>query len=230
MRAEPEPHRCHVVVAEKAHVVLASRIAEPLHLLVNNVGVLINDRQETPERLELTFATNLCGHFLLTNLLLDKLIASTPSRIVNVSSGGMYTQRINVDDLQSTKGNYNGSIAYACTKRGQVILTEMWADRLRDTGVTVHAMHPGWAATAGVKQSLPAFYRVTKPLLRTAEQGADTIVWLCASDEAAETSGMFWHDRQPRPTHRMRGTQETQDERARLWSELSVLSGWVDDA
>lgn len=209
---------------------LAQRIVSPIHLLVNNAGVLVNERQVTREGLELTLATNLVGHFLLTNMLLDKLIASAPARIVNVSSGGMYTQRIKVDDLHSERGDYNGPVTYSRTKRGQVILTEMWAERLKDHGVVVHAMHPGWAATPGVERSLPGFYRVTKPLLRTAAQGADTIVWLCAAEEAALSTGLFWHDRQPRPVHRLRRTRETKEDRAQLWSALCSLSGWEDDA
>ena len=147
-----------------------------------------------------------------------------PARIINVSSGGMYTQKIRVDDLQWRLQPYDGTRAYARTKRGQVILTELWADRLEDRGIVVHSMHPGWAATPGVADSLPAFYRVTRPLLRTAEEGADTIVWLCASDEAAETTGLFWHDRRPRPTHRARGTRATDQERAALWEALEELT------
>jgi NAD(P)-dependent dehydrogenase (short-subunit alcohol dehydrogenase family) len=200
---------------------LATRIEPPIHLLVNNAGVLLPRREETPEGLERTFATNLLGHFLLTNLLVDKLEA--PARIINVSSGGMYTQRIRVDDLQMQKRRYDGTIAYAQTKRAQVILTELWAERFRDRGIVVHSMHPGWAATPGVSASLPRFYKVTKPLLRTPEEGADTIVWLCASEEAGRTTGSFWHDRRARPTHRSRGTRETEAERTALWEALEGM-------
>ena len=200
---------------------LAARIESPIHLLVNNAGVLVGAREETAEGLERTFATNLLGHFLLTNLLADKL--EPPARIINVSSGGMCTQRIRVDDLQMEKRPYDGTIAYAQTKRAQVILTELWAERFADRGIVVHSMHPGWAATPGVSESLPRFYKVTKPLLRTPEQGADTIVWLCASPEAQETTGSFWHDRRPRPTHRIRKTRATEAERRALWATLEGM-------
>jgi NAD(P)-dependent dehydrogenase (short-subunit alcohol dehydrogenase family) len=203
---------------------LARRIDPPVHLLVNNAGVLLPHRTETDEGLETTLATNLLGQFLLTNLLIDKL--EPPARIINVSSGGMYTQRIRVDDLQMKRGRYDGAVAYARTKRGQVILTELWAQALRGQGIVVHSMHPGWADTPGVSESLPKFYRLTKPLLRTPAQGADTIVWLCASDEAARSSGRFWHDRRPRATHRLRSTRETDAERAALWERLAELAGW----
>jgi NAD(P)-dependent dehydrogenase (short-subunit alcohol dehydrogenase family) len=190
--------------------------------LVNNAGVLLPEREETQEGLEKTFATNLLGHFVLTNLLIEKLEA--PARIINVSSGGMYSQRIRVDDLQMERGAYDGTVAYARTKRGQVILTELWAESLRSRGIVVHSMHPGWADTPGVSGSLPRFYKLTKPLLRTPEQGADTIVWLCASDEAARSTGQFWHDRRPRPPHRFRRTRETESERTLLWERLTKLS------
>jgi len=200
---------------------LADRLEAPIHLLVNNAGVLLPTRERTEEGLERTFATNLLGHFLLTNLLSDRLEA--PARIINVSSGGMYTQRVRPDDLQMEKTRYDGAVAYARTKRAQVILTELWAERLRDRGIVVHSMHPGWAATPGVSESLPRFYKVTRPLLRTAEEGADTIVWLCASEEAGRTTGLFWHDRRPRPTHRLEATRETPKEREALWSALEGM-------
>lgn len=203
---------------------LAASLDAPLHLLINNAGVLLPERRETSEGIETTLATNLLGHFLLTNLLLDKL--QPPARIINVSSGGMYSQRIRVDDLQMKQGRYDGAVAYARTKRGQVILTELWARALEKRGIVVHSMHPGWADTPGVSESLPLFHKVTKPLLRTPAEGAETIVWLAASEEAGRSTGQFWHDRRPRPTHRLRGTRETEAERRMLWQRLSELSHW----
>ncbi len=196
-----------------------------IHVLINNAGALITERLETSEGNELTLATNLLGPFLLTNLLIPRLEASAPARIINVSSGGMYTQRIRVDDLQSEKDEYKGSTAYARAKRGLVILTEMWAEQLAGRGIVVHAMHPGWVDTPGIERSLPTFRRLIKPLLRTPEQGADTVVWLAASDEAATATGLFWLDRRPRPTHRLKRTLETSEERRQLWNALEDLAG-----
>lgn len=207
---------------------LASRILEgeqSVDVLINNVGVLLPERQETEEGLEMTLATNLAGHMLLTHRLLPRLAESSPSRIINVSSGGMYAERIRADDLEFQHGEYRGASAYARTKRGQVILTEMWASRLEESGVVVHAMHPGWAKTAGVATSLPTFNRLMRPLLRTAEQGADTIVWLAAADEPATKSGCFWFDRQPAPTHLTDSTRETVDDRRTLFEGLERLTG-----
>jgi NAD(P)-dependent dehydrogenase (short-subunit alcohol dehydrogenase family) len=200
-----------------------------IDVLVNNAGVLLPERRETPAGLEVTFATNVLGPFLLTNLLLGRLRESAPSRVITVSSGGMYTAKLDVDDLQTEHRDYDGPDAYARTKRAEVILTELWADRLRGTGVAVHAMHPGWADTPGVETSLPRFHRITRPLLRTPEQGADTIVWLGAADEPAASTGGFWHDRRVRPTHRVPWTKETREDRARLWAACAELSGWTEE-
>lgn len=196
-----------------------------LDVLINNVGVLLPERVETAEGIEKTLAVDLAGHFVLTNELIPMLVESAPSRIINVTSGGMYSQRIRPDDLQFETGNYTGTAAYARAKRGQVILTEMWAERLRGKGVVVHAMHPGWAGTEGVATSLPTFNLVMKPLLRTPEQGADTIVWLAAAEDAARSTGRLWFDRSQVPKHMTESTKESQQDRENLWSQLVELTG-----
>ena len=200
-----------------------------LDVLVNNAGVLTRDRQLSADGIELTLATNVVGPFLLTELLLPSLRACAPSRVINVSSGGMYAQKLDVDDLQSAHGTFEGATAYAKTKRAEVVLTELAADRLAGTGVTVHAMHPGWVDTPGLRSSLPRFYRTVRPLLRTPEEGADTIVWLGAATEPAARPGAFWHDRMSRPTHLLPGTRETEAERQRLWDACVALSARTTD-
>jgi hypothetical protein len=85
-------------------------------------------------------------------------------------------------------------------------------------------MHPGWVDTPGLESSLPRFYGVTKPLLRTPREGAETILWLGAAPEPATSSGGFWHDRRERPTHRVPWTKETLAERERLWAECERLT------
>ena len=135
----------------------------------------------------------------------------------------MYSQKIQVGDLQSKYGKYSGSVAYARAKRGLMILTEVWAARWRADGITVNAMHPGWADTPGVEQSLPTFYKITQPLLRSPQEGADTIVWLAASTEAGKVSGKFWLDREQHPSHIFKRTQETLVEREQLLTVLAEL-------
>jgi NAD(P)-dependent dehydrogenase (short-subunit alcohol dehydrogenase family) len=198
--------------------------ASRLDVLVNNAGVMTQERALSADGIELTLATNVVGPFALTNLLIALLQESAPARIINVSSGGMYTQKLKVEDLQSEHGQFDGPTVYARAKRAQVILTEIWAQQLAGTGVVVHAMHPGWADTPGVRSSLPRFYRATRPLLRTPAQGADTIVWLGAAAEPGRSSGRFWHDRRQRPTHLLPWTRETRQERERLLAECVRLS------
>jgi NAD(P)-dependent dehydrogenase (short-subunit alcohol dehydrogenase family) len=195
-----------------------------IDVLVNNVGVLFPERQVTSEGIEATLATNLAGHFLLTNLLVPKLLLSTPSRVINISSGGMYTTRIRPDQLEAPEEGYKGSVAYAMTKRGQVILTEMCAERMKGSGVVFQCMHPGWAKTEGVATSLPTFNTLLKPLLRTPAQGADTIAWLAAAKEPGESTGGFWFDRSPAPTHLTSSTVETEEDRESLWKHLVELT------
>jgi NAD(P)-dependent dehydrogenase (short-subunit alcohol dehydrogenase family) len=215
-------------VRKLAHRLLAKEAR--IHVLVNNAGVLLNRRTTTAEGNEATLATNLLAPYLLTQTLLPRLRESAPSRIINVSSGGMYATALALDDLQYEGSAYDGTRAYARTKRALVTLSEVWAAQLQGSGVVVHAMHPGWADTPGVASSLPAFRTITRRLLRTAEQGADTITWLAASPEAAKVSGMFWLDREPHTTHVLPGTDPSPRERQQLWDALAALTGWKQEA
>jgi NAD(P)-dependent dehydrogenase (short-subunit alcohol dehydrogenase family) len=196
--------------------------------LVNNAGALINPREETAEGLEKSFALLLLSPYVLTqhlHPLLKKAAAQRGvGRVVNVLSGGMYTQKIHVDDLQSTQGTYSGSVAYARAKRGLMILTEEWARRWARDGIVVNAMHPGWADTPGVVEALPQFHRLTESLLRTPEEGADTIFWLAAATEAGKISGEFWLDRRPHAKHVLPGTRETPAERRKLLQALAEFT------
>ncbi len=196
---------------------------EPIDMLINNAGALFNPRQQTAEGFEKSFALLLLSPYILTERLHPLLQKAESPRIVNVLSGGMYSQKIKVNDLQSQRGSYSGSVAYARAKRGLMILTEEWAEIWGDSGIVVNAMHPGWADTPGVETALPGFYRVTKRLLRTPEEGADTAVWLAASTEAARVSGKFWLDREQHPSHLSGRTQETADERHQLLKTLEEL-------
>ncbi len=179
----------------------------PIHVLINNAGALFNQRSVSPEGLELSFATLLLGPFVLTEKLHPLLKKAGKSRVINVSSGGMYTQALALDDMEFEKEDYNGDKAFARAKRGLVDMTAVWAERWRDDGITVHAMHPGWADTPGTSQAMPRFYDWAKAWLRTPEQGADTVTWLAASREATETSGLFWLDRTPHSTSMIPGTR-----------------------
>nr|WP_320014724.1 SDR family NAD(P)-dependent oxidoreductase [uncultured Desulfobacter sp.] len=194
-----------------------------IDILINNAGALFNERKNTPEGLEQTFATDLLGVFLLTQYLKDVLAASESPRIINVSSGGMYTQKIEVNDLENSQGQYNGAKAYARAKRGVLILTQIWAEQFKTHGIRVNAMHPGWVDTPGIERSLPGFHQRVKRILRTPEQGADTIVWLAASKRAGQYTGLFWLDRRPHETVIFPGTCESAQERQILWVKLNAF-------
>lgn len=198
---------------------------QKIHILVNNAAVLPLERTLTSEGLETAFATDLLSPFLLTELLLPRLQASAPARVINVLSGGMYFSGVDIEDLQNAKGDYDGSRAYARAKRGLMILTELWSEQLRHSGVVVNAMHPGWADTPGVQTSLPAFHKITRAVLRTPEEGADTIVWLAAAPEAGRVSGKFWLDREPHLSVLFPGTGGDTEQRDGLVKELKRLTG-----
>jgi NAD(P)-dependent dehydrogenase (short-subunit alcohol dehydrogenase family) len=213
-------------VADLASVRAFARRFEPerVDALVHNAGVLPAAREETADGIELTLATHVVGPFLLTALLQPRLERAPSARVVWVSSGGMYTQRLSLDDVRWTRRPYDGVAAYAQTKRAQVALARTWAEHLADTRVTVSAMHPGWADTPGVRGSLPRFFRVMRTRLRTPDEGADTIVWLAASPRAAGRSGLFWFDREPVSPYLLPGTRESADDRRALWELCERLT------
>jgi NAD(P)-dependent dehydrogenase (short-subunit alcohol dehydrogenase family) len=189
-----------------------------LDVLVNNAGVMPDERSHSVDGHELMFATHVLAPFALTSWLQELLVASAPARVINVSSGGMYAQRLPAEDPESEHTGYGPKKLYARTKREQIVITELWAQRLRTSGVVVHAMHPGWVDTKGVRDWLPVFRALTRPIIRDSDQGADTIVWLGAAQEPLRSSGLFWHDRRPRPTHyRLGAGAETEAEREKLW-------------
>jgi dehydrogenase/reductase SDR family protein 12 len=196
-----------------------------IDVLINNAGALFNHYRQTAEGIEMTMATDLVSPYLLTRLLLPSLKAAKAARIINVASGGMYTQGIRADALDAGGASHHGPTAYARAKRGLVILTGWWASELAASGISVHAMHPGWVDTPGLEKSLPAFHRQLSPLLRTPAQGADTIVWLAAAPDAHRASGQFWLDRKIRATHVFGHTRSSSRDNRELITVLDELSG-----
>ncbi len=195
--------------------------AERVHVLVQNAGVLVHQRIETRRGLELTFATNVVGPFLLTQLLAPRLAAAGDARVVFVSSGGMLTQKLDLDALTSRRAAkpFDGTVVYAQTKRAEVVIAERFAERLRSSGVFVASMHPGWVDTRSLATALPAFHRATRRLLRSAEQGADTMLWLSACPRLSlADSGRFWFDRAPRRTHVLPFSKDDPTAADALWS------------
>jgi NAD(P)-dependent dehydrogenase (short-subunit alcohol dehydrogenase family) len=196
-----------------------------LDVLIHNAGALLNTRQVSPQGIEQTIASHVVGPFLMTTLLLPLM---NGGRVVTVSSGGMYSSGLPVFDkgetLEMPAHKYGGSKQYAIAKRAQVTLTEMWATRVPQTEFV--SMHPGWADTPGVQESIPGFRRVTAPILRTASEGADTIAWLAAVSPLPGRNGTFWSDREIRPTHKTPQSKklDTESNRLALWQLVENLS------
>lgn len=221
---------------------LAQRLGStPVAALVHNAGALLPERRLTAAGLEVTWATHVVGPFLLTRLLLPNLRAAGAARVVFVTSGGMYTQRLDLADLAWAERDFDGTAAYAQAKRAQVALTGQWAERLAGAGetgepeagagvVTVNAMHPGWADTPGVRQALPRFWRFTRDRLRTPRQGADTIVWLVAAARLAGANGGLYFDRRRVPEHLLPWTRDSAEERRELWRLCCAQAGVADEA
>jgi len=198
-----------------------------LDVLIHNAGTLSQNRVEYESGIEATVASQVVGPFLLTTLLLDRLTESAPSRVLTMSSGGMYASGLVVSELEMDPDSYNGTEQYARAKRAQVTLNEMWAERFGDRGVSFHALHPGWAETPGVDASLPTFAKVMGPLLRTPDQGADTLVWLAVDDTSLASNGGFWLDRRPRSIHKLPTTKhtDTAELREQLWDRVAEAAG-----
>jgi NAD(P)-dependent dehydrogenase (short-subunit alcohol dehydrogenase family) len=185
-------------------------------VLVNNAGALDAEYRRTPQGFENTYAVHVLAPFLLTALVLPDV-----DTVITVSSGGMYSERLDPLAMQMTPQDYSGVTAYGRAKRVQVALNEQWARHYPDRP-TFAAMHPGWADTAGVRRSLPRFRAITGPILRTPDQGADTILWLAGHEVP---SGRFWLDRAARATSKVPGLGHSEENAARAWEIVKEQSG-----
>jgi dehydrogenase/reductase SDR family member 12 len=204
--------------------------SEPrLDIVIDNAGAIFGERTTTPDGLEATFATMVAGPFALIAGLLPVLRRTGHARVIAVSSGGMYAQRLDLGDLAWERRPWNGTRAYAAAKRAQVALVREWARRVPPTEVTFSAMHPGWAATPGLAASLPAFAELMGPLLRTADEGADTAVWL-ADEDSTDHTGRLFLDRRSRPFDRAPQTRLSAADRRRLWDLVVGLADVADPA
>ena len=194
-----------------------------LHVLVNNAGAFFMRRQETVDGLEMTFALNHLSYFLLTTLLLDTLKASAPARVMNVASAAESSAKIDWDDLQLRR-RYRGFEAYALSKRFNLYFTYELARRLAGTDVTANAVHPGSAATGIWANPFGPFGGLAKPvtklMMRSPEQGADTVVYLATSPDVEGVTGTYYADRQAR--HSSRASQDPEAAR-RAWQVSEAL-------
>lgn len=178
---------------------------DAIHVLVNNAGVTMMKRTTTPDGLETTFAVNHLAYFLLTGLLLPRLRASAPgTRIVNVASDAHRWGRLDFDDLQHER-EYKGLTVYGRSKTANLLFTHELARRLEGSGITVNALHPGAVATRLGRGNGPLTDLLARALglfLKSAEQGADTSIYLASAPELDRVSGRYFANRkekQPQP-------------------------------
>ena len=195
-----------------------------LDVLVNNAGLVQSTRTETRDGIETTLAVNHLAPFLLTNLLLDLLKSSAPSRVVTVSSEAQRWGRMDFDDLQS-KSKYRGFPVYGMTKLANIMFTYELAERLEGTGVTATCMHPGAVNTRfGTNNGGPMtlLFRTFKPFMRTPDQGADTVNYLASSWEVEGVSGKYYSDRKWIEPQQIALDPEA---RRKLWKASEDLTG-----
>jgi NAD(P)-dependent dehydrogenase (short-subunit alcohol dehydrogenase family) len=199
-----------------------------LDVLVNNAGGMFGRRVESAQGLEMTFALNHLGYFLLTLLLLPALTAAAPARIVNVASNAHRGVRLDFDDLQSRRG-YHGWRAYQRSKLANILFTHELARRLDWQSVSVNAAHPGFVRTEiGVSHGFlpPPIWRLAKLFAISVEEGADTPFWLASAAEVAGSHGRYFFKRKPEVTS---AAAHDRQAAARLWRESVRLTG-LDDA
>ncbi|HVC26972.1 MAG TPA: SDR family oxidoreductase [Nitrososphaerales archaeon] len=187
-----------------------------LHVLVNNAG-LFSFSGKTPDGFETTFAVDYLAPFLLTNLLLELLKASAPSRIVNVSSVAHFSGHIDFDAIRRG-GGVTGWGAYSNSKLALVMFTYELARRLQGTGVTANCLHPGGVATNIWR--IPA--ALTRPFLKSAKEGAQTSIYLASSPDVESASGKYFENEKEK-----KSSEESYDEKKalELWDETSKIVG-----
>lgn len=200
-----------------------------LDVVIDNAGAIFPERSEGPDGIESTLAVLVVGPFALIAGLLPLLRRTEGARVLAVTSGGMYTQPLHLDDLEWQDEPYSGTRAYARAKRAQVMLIREWARRT-PRGVTFTAMHPGWADTPGLSASLPGFSDVMRPILRSPSEGIDSLVWLAAAPVHPALDGALVHDRRARPLDRIPTTRVSAEDRRELWQRIVALARIEDPA
>jgi NAD(P)-dependent dehydrogenase (short-subunit alcohol dehydrogenase family) len=196
-----------------------------LDVLVNNAGITLLTRRLSEAGVEMTFAVNHLGHFLLTNLLLNTLKESAPSRVINVSSGSHRGAQIDFDNLRGESG-YRGLQAYGQSKLANVLFTYELARRMEGTGVTVNAVHPGFVLTNLGRDNGWLIHKIIRLAMRlrgiSSEEGAETLIYLATSPELERVTGKYFHKIKPVETSPQSYNSDTA---LRLWEISEELTG-----
>lgn len=210
----PTYHCLDMSDLNKVYAFARDEVKAPIDLLIHNAGTMPLSRTISKDGFEEMFASQVLGPFILTRALADLGKLREGCRIVFVSSGGMYLQKLDLSDLLFEKSAYNKYRGYANAKRAQVILSELFSHK--HPTYLFSAMHPGWADTPGVRYSMPFFKKLLNRRLRTAEEGADTILWLATTPDYP--SGKFWFDRKQAKTAILGQYKTSLKEAERLWA------------
>jgi NAD(P)-dependent dehydrogenase (short-subunit alcohol dehydrogenase family) len=212
-------------ISEMKRLAAEIAAAEPrIDVLINNAGAMFSSRQMTEDNLERTFAINHMAYFVLTHGLRERLLASSPARIVNTASDAHKGRVLDFEDLQSTKG-FSAANVYGRSKLCNILFTRELSRRWRGRGVTVNCLHPGFVATRfgdGSGGFLSLGMRLAKTFAISPEKGAQTIVYLASSPDVASVSGEYFYKCRPATP-----TTEACDDAAarRLWIESAELAG-----
>ena len=199
----------------------------PLHVLLNNAGLINNNRKETVDGFEEVFSINHLAYFYLTHLLLDKLKEGTPSRIINVSSGAhAFVKGFNFDDVNSLK-EYKPFKVYGYSKLANILFTKKLSQVLENENIIVNCLHPGVVGT-GFGQNNGVFskilFNLSKPFMRSSEKGAETSIYLCSSPDVSDVSGQYFYNCKIAKTTSWANNQEDAD---RLWDLSKELTGII---
>jgi NAD(P)-dependent dehydrogenase (short-subunit alcohol dehydrogenase family) len=194
-------YRCDFAVLDEVRD-LGVRLLEDLpriDVLVNNAGMVVARRQETADGYEAVFAVNQLAPYLLTRLLMDRLVESAPARIVFTASDAHEFGPLDTDDYMTTSG-YRPMKVYGRSKLANVVTTAELGRRLEGTGVTANCFHPGFVATSIARDNVLGvlFMKLARPFIKSAEQGADTGVWLAT--EEVDANGQYFYKRKVAPT------------------------------
>ena len=204
IKAQSRNESVELMVADLSAQAEVRRLAEEfleshdrLDVLVNNAGLVQSRRTETPDGIETTLAINHLAPFLLTNLLLERLQQSAPSRVTTVTSEAQRWGNMDFEDMQS-RHKYRGFPVYGMTKLANIMFTFELAERLKGSGVSANCLHPGSVGTNFGKNNrgpMALFFRAAKPFMRSPERGAETLIWLASSPEVDGVSGKYFFDR-----------------------------------
>ena len=199
----------------------------PLHVLLNNAGLINNNRKETVDGFEEVFSINHLAYFYLTHLLLDKLKEGTPSRIINVSSGAhAFVKGFNFDDVNSLK-EYKPFKVYGYSKLANILFTKKLSQVLENENIIVNCLHPGVVGTSfgqnnGIFSKI--LFNLSKPFMRSSEKGAETSIYLCSSPDVSDVSGQYFYNCKIAKTTSWANNQEDAD---RLWDLSKELTGII---